>query len=157
MQASSLPDRFYHLSVALTGFNIVHLYGTGQGETFFNTLRDILGTKLVEELTNTFQQLQNQAKGNETLLDQLVQKELISHPKWGPVCRNIIKMWYTGNWYALPASWQENYVSSSLDVTKVISAEAYVEGLVWKAMGRHPKSAKQPGYGTWALPPNFLK
>ena len=29
------------------------------------------------------------------------------------------------------------------------------EGLVWRAAGTHPMSAKAPGFGTWAQPPSL--
>ena len=38
-------------------------------------------------------------------------------------------------------------------VTRIISAEAYMEGLLWRAAGTHPQGAKQPGYGSWSFPP----
>ncbi len=36
---------------------------------------------------------------------------------------------------------------------KPISAEAYVQSLVWKTFGGHPMGALPPGFGSWSLPP----
>lgn len=39
------------------------------------------------------------------------------------------------------------------NTTRVISGEAYLQGLAWPAMGTHPMGGKQQGYGAWADPP----
>ncbi len=155
MNDSSKIDFFYDLSVILTGYKLVKLYATGQGDFYFSTLNEILGNDLVTGLLNEFDlQIDRSKKPPYEPLDLLVKEEMLNNDKWGSVCRNIIKMWYMGNWYQMPESWRENYVNSTADVDKVLSSNTYIEGLVWTAMGRHPKSAKQPGYGTWAFPPH---
>jgi hypothetical protein len=45
-------------------------------------------------------------------------------------------MWYNGNWGQ-----------------NVVSGQAYIQGLIWDAAEAHPPGAKQPGYGSWAIPP----
>ena len=153
MNDSERIDYFYALSELLTGYDLVTLYGTGQGDRYFQTLNAIVGEWTVGNLLDAFEALQMEAKGDAAALHRLVGSKLIADPQWGPLCKNINQMWYMGNWYQLPAAWRENYVWSEDDVDKVISAESYKEGLVWTAMGQHPKSAKQPGFGTWAFPP----
>lgn len=153
MNKSQQIDYFYGLSEVLTGYNLVKLYGTGQGEVYFDTVKDILGDEIVGELLSQFEiitEKHNTKKG----LTKAVRNELNADAKWGPVCKNINLMWYMGKWYQMPTDWSENNISSELDVDKVISPNSYIEGLVWEAMGQHPQSAKQPGYGTWAFPPN---
>lgn len=154
MNESSEIDYFYKLSVVLTGYDSVVLYGTGQGETYFKTLQQILGNALVRDLLMEFQVMIEQSNHKPKALQVHIERELLQDAKWGAVCRNIIQLWYMGNWYQMPTQWRENYVSSTQDTTHVVSANSYIEGLVWKAMGRHPKSAKQPGYSTWAFKPN---
>ncbi len=154
MNKSAQIDFFYKLSSVLTGFNLVKLYGTGQGDFYFKTLKEILGEDFVSEMLNVFEVIAKQVPPAEiNALGEAVKSEIFVHRKWGPVCKNIIKMWYMGNWYQLPNDWRENNVFSVLDQNKVLSANSYIQGLVWDAMGKHPKSAKQPGYGTWAFPP----
>ena len=152
MNQSEQIDYFYSLSTVLTGYNSVKLFGTGQGGFYFKSLNHILGKKLVTELLDAYQALE--IKTND--INTSVNSHLLLHKKWGPVCKNIIKMWYMGNWYQMPTRWRENYVSSTLDTSKVLSSNSYIEGLVWKAMGQHPKSAKQPGYATWSFAPQPL-
>lgn len=154
MNESAQIDFFYRLSSVLTGFNLVKLYGTGQGDFYFKTLKEILGENFVSEMLNVYELVaKNVSHKENTTLGAAVQSEMLEHKEWGPVCKNIIKMWYMGNWYQLPEDWRIRNVFSVLDQTKVLSANSYIEGLVWEAMGQHPKSAKQPGFGTWAFPP----
>ena len=56
-------------------------------------------------------------------------------------------------WFQLPAEWRNVHGAWANDVTFVVSPQSYTEGLVWKAIHTHPPAAKQPGYGSWALPP----
>ena len=42
---------------------------------------------------------------------------------------------------------------SHADTTRVISAEAYKQSLVYNVMQAHPPGAKQPGYGSWSQSP----
>ena len=158
MNKSTQIDYFYKLSEILTGYNLVVLYGTGQGEFYFTSLQDILGEELVTELLTEFELAFNKSSSKRTKdLEAMIKKDLFANDKWGAVCKNIIKMWYMGNWYQMPTQWQQNYVNSTMDTYKVLSTNSYIQGLVWKAMGRHPKSAKQPGYATWSFPPQTNK
>lgn len=152
MNQSEQIDYFYGLSSVLTGYNLVTLFGTGQGDFYFKSLNHILGEKLVTELLDKYQSL----KSTTSDIGTSVNSQMLLNKKWGPVCKNIIKMWYMGNWYQMPTDWRENYVSSTFDTSHVLSSNSYIEGLVWKAMGQHPKSAKQPGYATWSFAPQPL-
>lgn len=152
MNRSAWIDSFYQLSIILTGFEQTKLYATGMGDTYLNTLIDILGEETTGELLEAYYNLTLQERQGGAPVRESIDT-LLQDAKWGPLCRNIIRMWYMGNWYQMPAGWRQTYVSSELDVTKVLGSQAYIEGLVWRAMGRHPKSARQPGYGTWAFEP----
>ena len=78
---------------------------------------------------------------------------LVGHARLGPLAKNLIRMWYVGNWEQLPAAWGDEFGAPANDQTKVVSAAAYQEGLVWRTIGSHAPGAKQPGYGTWAVRP----
>lgn len=153
MNRSEYPNYFYDLSVVLTGYDLVTLYGTGNGDLYLKTLLEILGEEFVGDLLVAFQTQLEDSKTSKIPLSGLVDGHLLENPKWGPVCRNIIQMWYMGNWYPLDETWTSNYITSTANVEKVLSPNAYIEGLVWKAMGRHTKGAKQPGFGTWHFAP----
>jgi hypothetical protein len=54
----------------------------------------------------------------------------------------VIELWYIGQWRGVMGT-----------DSRVVSARAYREGLVWGLFGGHPLGAKQQGYGAWSLPP----
>ncbi len=79
--------------------------------------------------------------------------DILADPTIGPLARNLIVLWYLGQWNQLPADWRDAWGANAMDQTCIISPEAYVQGLVWPAIHTHPPGAKMPGYGSWALPP----
>ncbi len=84
-----------------------------------------------------------------------MEKRIMSDGLLGPLARNIISLWYLGIWNELPWYWWLQHGIGATNETRVVSSEAYKEGLLWRAMGAHPPGAKQPGYGSWSLPPQI--
>ncbi len=153
MNTSEYPSCFYQLSAILTGYPETTLHGTGCGEQYFDKLKAVMGEPMLGDLLQGFANLLQEAATCDQLPEVLVKESMLPDPQWGPICKNIIKMWFMGNWYPMPPAWRANYVNSPEDQMEILSNQSYIEGLVWKALGSHPKSAKQPGYGTWASPP----
>jgi hypothetical protein len=91
--------------------------------------------------------------GDEAIRTGRLQALVMDDPDLGPLARNVIALWYLGQWNALPNDWRNRNGASPRDVPRVISADAYAAGLVWTAAGAHPMGAKPPGYGSWANPP----
>lgn len=138
---------FVTLSSALTGFREVDLWGTGQVEPYLDELIATVGEDVVARLL---------AAGDEALGSSDPAKALeglLAEPGLGPVARNVIVLWYCGEWRPLPNGWRNTYGASPLDVARVVSAAAYRSGLVWKAIGAHPKGADGTGFASWANPP----
>ncbi len=131
-------DRFVELSALLTGFEPAELESTGMVRPYLALLTELVGDEIVGELLAAS-------------TDEIA--HLWKHPCHGPLCRNLIVLWYLGQWDQLPMEWRTAYGAHPDDVSRIVSAEAYKEGLVWPVMGSHPPGAKQPGYGSWALPP----
>jgi hypothetical protein len=152
---NDLLDGFYELSVALTGFSRFELNGTGVGETYFSTAIDIVGRDIMTELILRFYEVLEVYGGDEREFDHIFDQAIMNDEKLGPVAGNLTKMWYLGNWVQLPDKWRQQFVTSSLDVTKVVSADAYREGLVWSALEAHPMGAKPMGFGTWGETPGY--
>jgi hypothetical protein len=155
---------FYQLSVVLTDYNQVQLQSTGVGEEYCQTLTQWVRQDVLEDLYNCFNALPTDAKGK--VCDKALRSELLASAKLGPVARNIIKMWYLSIWYQLGSEWNFDYgiaaysspvigVESAQSQDYIISSNAYIQGLVWPALGSHPMGAKQPGYGTWAQDPRL--
>ncbi len=151
-------DDFYHLSAALTDFPIVVLKGTGAGDEYFDVLSTIIPQDILTELFESYQNLTDNIASPAS--EQKLRDTILSSPKLGPVARNIIKLWYLSIWYQMPEVWRQQYGQPNQgqqkyqDVQFVVSENAYIQGLVWQALGSHPMGAKQPGYGTWASSPD---
>jgi hypothetical protein len=146
-------DQFVALSVTLTGFDAEELWGTGLVPIYYALLPSIIGDQIFGGFMTRWLYTDQRGAGDEELLHQLVKEQIFEDPDYGPLARNLAGLWYTGQWNQLPAEWRNVHGAWANDMTYVISPASYTEGLVWKAMGTHPKAAKQPGYGSWALPP----
>ena len=142
------PDavtEFLRLSVILTGFDEYELLGTGMLETYYDELLLIIGAR---EAGSLFGALLRVDDGDERAFRSVI----LEDPRYGPVARNVLTMWYLGAWTQLPREWRNNYGATSYDTDHVVSAAAYRESLVWPVAGTHPMGAKQQGYGSWAKP-----
>jgi hypothetical protein len=145
-------EEFLDLSVTLTGFERVELQGTGVASEYYAALRAGAGEACVRGLLAEFAALK-QKHSHPDALEQAVQAAFWQDAVHGPVAKNIVQMWYLGQWLQLPDAWRAANGVHAGDVTRVVSAAAYTEALVWRAAGTHPQGAKQPGYGTWSFPP----
>jgi hypothetical protein len=140
-----VTGRFLAASVALTGFDEADLLGTGLLERYLAELVAVAGAPAVAAFLSAVEAAI--AGGRELTPD------VLAHPRFGPLARSVVSMWYLGSWQRLPEAWYVGGERSPLDVDRVISPAAYVEGLVWRAAGTHPPGAKQPGFGSWSFPP----
>jgi hypothetical protein len=128
-------ERFVALSAAWTGFREVDIHGTGQARAYLDLVLAVAGDDLTARL-----------------LDATAQ-EALADPDLGPLARNVIVLWYLGQWDQMPRGWRDRHGAAPADVAHVASAAAFRAGLVWPAIGTHPSSAKAPGFGSWATPP----
>jgi hypothetical protein len=144
----SPPTAFVALSAGLTGFRKVDLWATGQVEVYLEQLFAIVGDAIVARLLLAGKQ----ALASTTPVAAL-RGLVLDDPDLGPVARSVIILWYLGQWTPLPHDWRDRNGSSPLDISRVISADAYRAGLVWAAAGAHPMGADPPGYGSWATAP----
>lgn len=156
INAPEFQEYFLNLSVVLTGFSRFHLLGTGQASLYFETVRDIIGGDLLQELLHTFHRLDEKAKiaDDESILTNGLRSEILGSEKLGAIARNIIKLWYVATWYQLPQEWRDLYGTKEKDRTFIPSPQAYPEGLLWPAIGVNPPGAKGLGYATWSEPPS---
>ena len=127
-------QQFLDLSVSLTGYRRVDLEGTGQVDAYWRELVASAGEEISSELLTAWERVRRSTDE----LAPALRREILSNPEIGPAARNLIKMWYLGQW----------------SDDRVVSGEAYQQGLVWDAIGAHPMAAKQQGFGVWSLPPD---
>ena len=150
-------DQFLDLSVFLTGFNRYDLEGTGQPRRHYDVVRGAVGEPVLGQLLDAYTALLQEYGEKPKKLEKKFHESVYEDDKLGPVCQSIVVLWYLGQWKPMPCSWQAQYGWNQMDVDRFVSAEAYREGLVWKAIHAHPMSAKAPGFGTWAFPPGEEK
>lgn len=143
---------FLALSVEVTAFNEVELFGTGMVETYLDAVVGIVGAPLVDEMLGRYAGIVTDDPAERLAV---LRRSLFGDERLGPVLRNIVKLWYIGTWFALPAEWQERFGPMPADRTFVVVPTAYVEGLLWTAIGAHPSGAKAPGFGSWQDAPNI--
>ncbi len=156
---AELIEYFLDFSVAITAFPRFDLQGTGQVDSYYDTVNNIIGDQMFEELLTTFHSLDVKANttGDSEVLNKGIVRDILGSEKFGAIARNIIKLWYVATWYQLPRSWRETFGANEKDIDTVVSPQAYVEGLLWPTLGVNPRAAKAPGYGTWANPPEVDK
>jgi hypothetical protein len=145
-------DKFVLLSVQLCGISHFDLMGTGYAAQYFETVEEIVGSDLLDRLLKAFAEL----PADPAACNAALPGAILNHPEFGPIARNIIKLWYTATWFQLPATWRENFGARPRDRTFVPYAYAYAESLLGPAVGAHPAGAKPTGHQSWTLPPQFL-
>lgn len=145
-------DKFVRLSVQLCGISHNDLMGTGYAVQYFETVEKIVGSDLLDRLLEAFAALPaDPVAYNSELLGAI-----LNHPEFGPVARNIIKLWYTACWFQLPVTWRLNFGARPKDRTFIPYPYAYMESLLGPAVGAHPAGAKPTGHQSWTLPPKYL-
>jgi hypothetical protein len=147
--------KFLELSSKLTAFSVYDLQGTGQAEPYLSTVTDVVGPEIVDKLLGTYARVKTGVQIEGFDVDGMLRREILADELLGPIARNIIKMWYVGIWYQLPAHWSQTFGTRENDFMHMVSAAAYTEGLLWTTIGANPNGAKAPGYGSWAQPPRI--
>jgi hypothetical protein len=137
-------DDFVIFSSEVTGFTEFDLLGTGQAQSYLDTVTQVIGEQSLADLLGTYRRSVTELDDDQLRADQLT-RAVLDDPRLGPIARNIIKLWYCGIWFALPG--QEG--------TFTASPQAYPQGLLWYAIGANPPGARAPGYGSWAAPPRI--
>jgi hypothetical protein len=147
-------QQFLALSSEVTAFSRFELQGTGQAQLYFDTVIGVVGRAGFDELLQTYSRV-TRDEGRGDRREAELRKNVFGHEKLGPIARNIIKMWYSGVWYQLPRAWTDAYGAHATGATRTVTGDAYVEGLLWRAIGAHPPGARPPGYASWSGPPEI--
>ncbi|MBX5013007.1 hypothetical protein [Rhizobium lentis] len=145
-------EPFLGLSVELTAFSYFDLLGTGLAERYLATLDTVVGSEITDALLAAFTALpppESEARIH------AVRTTILGSELLGDVARALIKLWYSGTWFELSSAWTERFGPRPANTTFVVSPDAYIEGLLWKAIGAHPPGAKGQGFGSWAFPPKI--
>ena len=154
-QVTGAMQKFLDLSAALTGFSLHELRGTGQGEIYLTTAREMAGDDAIDGLLAAF--CGTDVGEDPEAMDHHLRNTILSSDRFGPLARNLIKMWYVGMWHCLPRDWHEAFGGNIADRDLIPSPTSYTEGLLWPAVGANPPGAKPFGYGMWAHPPRVTR
>ena len=127
---------FLEISVLLTGFNKAELYATGMFDTYYHALQANTGQANFAYFFEEVEKILLENDNEPEKINQAITSRLMQPSSYNGLAGSIITMWYTGNWG-----------------NDVIDGQAYVQGLVWDAAQTHPPGAKQPGFGSWSMPP----
>jgi len=145
-------ENFLAFSAEVTAFPVFDLRGTGLAEAYLGAVEGVIGRDLLGQLLDAYGRVQCDDKDERV---HRLRREIFGNEKLGPIARNIIKLWYIGVWYELPHEWTESFGAIEKNVTFMVSASAYTEGLLWVVIGANPPGAKGPGYGSWVGPPQI--
>jgi hypothetical protein len=153
MSQDTRLQNFVALSAVLTGFqsSVINpsLDPIDLKRLYLDTADKEAGAALVDELLAQFLSLQGQPA--QTIANTLLGTTNPNPPQTALLARSLLKLWYLGSWFPLvpvtnPASGQSN----------VVSANAYIGGLAWRAAQAHPMGYSQMTFGYWAGPPPSL-
>jgi hypothetical protein len=148
-------DEFVAFSAAVTGFKQFDLHGTGQAADYLSTVAAGAGDEVLAELLDAWTLVHGEASGDDALEHSLLRREVFSDPRLGPVARNVVKLWYVGIWYELPRAWIDACGALERNYTFMVSPSAYVNGMLWTAIGANPPGARGPGFASWTGPPKI--
>src|SRR5262245_52182663 len=91
-------QRFVAFSVVLTGYDDAVLWGTGIVEQYLTFLIEAVGDEVTRRLLSTWARVVDAAQGDQAALDQMLLDEVFADPTLGPVTRNLVVLWYLGEW-----------------------------------------------------------
>lgn len=140
-------EQFVQLSSVLTGFDKVELLGTGMAADYLRAIKGVYHDALLRLLFEARAIIEVYGEESQDFAVQ-IQKRIIEDIEFGQIAKNIIQLWYLGSY--------TNYNDPAPLIYKeahIVSADAYQNGLIWQAANTHPAGARQPGYGSWQLPP----
>lgn len=146
---NSRQTNFANMSVALTGFtaDVVNPFFDPLGlvAQYLNTADTSAGATAVDALIQQYLTLVGQGLSNQQIANTLLDT---SNPKPGAqalLAAQILTLWYLGSWY-----------STTGPSPVVVSANAYIGGLTWKAMQAHPMGSSDFTFGYWVQAPPSL-
>lgn len=146
---SSHLESFYRVSEILTGFSRSDLMGTGAAPEYLSVLTHGAGLTNVEDLLGKALRTRDS--------ERAVRETVWPDPRTGPLARRVIFLWYLGTWVPLPEPWHEEFGPPATPpmAEHIVSRNAYIEGLVWPAIGVNTRGAKPSGFASWGSLPGL--
>src|SRR2546428_9134770 len=146
------PATFAAMSAALTGFkpdfiappvdpNQLHAH-------LLHYIDELADATSVDQLLAQFTALQAHGQTSQQIADVMLGISPSSNSPVVQLAQSIVKLWYLGSWYA-PGS-------TSAFNGNVVSSQAYVSGLAWRAMQAHAMGDSPFKFGYWTSAPTSL-
>ncbi|RSS57178.1 hypothetical protein [Streptomyces sp. WAC01280] len=132
-------EEFVELSSALSGFSVAELEKTGMAGAYAEFVAARVGAAPCIALRTALAGVPPTPELPGPAVAELPSK-LAEEPL--ALARSLTHLWYTGCWPGPPGS-----------APTVVSARAYAEGLVWRALGGHAPGTGRPGFGSWSEAP----
>ncbi len=151
-QLEPFLEPFLEFSSRVTAFTVVELQRTGQVQAYLETVVGVVGEDLLGEMLTIDVAIRRETRGDPAARDRLLRIWVFGDERFGPVARNIVKLWYLGTWYALPQDWHEAFGTGRLDATVVVAPAAFAEGFVRPEAVAHAPGGHGRGYATRAKP-----
>lgn len=141
-------ELFLEISALLTGFNKTELQGTGMVAAYYNSVANVPqipnysdGDKANNTANVGFffaevREILERSKSDPDKIADAIASRLMPASAYSGLAQSIILLWYTGSWGG-----------------NVVAAQSYIQGLMWDVAEAHPPGAKQPGFGSWSIPP----
>ena len=101
------------------------------------TVQDAAGAGDVAHVLQRFRDL-TESQGN---IVEAVRNQLVNDASLGPLVKNIILLWFTGQ---IPPP----------GAPAAASQDDYFEALMWSAVGAHPPGLSDAYFGHWRYPPD---
>jgi hypothetical protein len=142
-------DTFAQMSAALTGFTLATIQPALDPVRLSASYYAFVNVRATESLAL----LLSAYRAIATQPAQTIANSLLETASGAPasalaqLAQSIVRMWYLGSWYA---------PGEGSSPVQVISAQAYVGGLVWKAAQTHPMGYSEFTFGYWAQTPPAL-
>jgi hypothetical protein len=145
---------FANMSAALTGFlsSVLKpaLDPVGLARTYYEFALE-QEKAAMPKLLNAYRAIQTQPA--QTIADTLLETSSATPSPQAQLAQSVVAMWYLGAWYRPGMKGGGGFPPNPL---KVISSEAYTNGLVWKAMQSHPMGFSPFTFGYWSQQPGPL-
>lgn len=135
-----LEEGFLQLSVALTGFDAAELIETGMAGGYYGAVCGQIGAGPLDELAGAL---------SETGGDP----NAVTDPELREVARAVCWLWYLGVWPGVPEQAADRFGLTGRQSNFRPQAEAYAQGLLWRALGSPAPGTGSPGFGSWAQAP----
>lgn len=133
-----MSEPFIDLSRGLTGEEDLDLE---LAEEYEHRIRDHFGD-LLDRFDDEYRKFQPPGSADR---EPAVQAALDQDPKFHSLAREIIRLWYTGQ-FSAPHPFNDP------DLPREV--EHYRKGLLWRVIKAHPPGFTNSGYGAWAKLPD---